>query len=67
MIQFKAKDLKTGEEVIGNLVYVERIIHKKAGIQYDIVPYILKMKAQGGMFWVTKRYQIDENTLTIIN
>ena len=59
--QFKAKDIKTGEWVIGDLVYVHTVGEKK-----KIKPMILTMYGKGGMIWARNRHAVDENTIELI-
>lgn len=65
--KFKAKDIKTGEYVIGNLAYVNQLIFRKGlGISFREKPMILSLNSQGGRIYATKRYFIDENTIELI-
>ena len=57
--QFKAKDLKTGEWIIGDLGYVQSLKTLKTK------PIIMTHYCHGGMIWVGKRYYVDENTIEL--
>lgn len=59
--QFKAKDIKTGEWIIGDLVYVHTMGEKR-----KIKPMILTMYGKGGMVWTRDKHVIDENTIELI-
>ena len=68
--QFRAKDLKTGEWVTGDLAYSDSMyFSKKEGrwIIGKIKPMIVKHNIHGGMLYITTRYFIDEDTLELIN
>ena len=65
--KFRAKDLKTGEWVEGDLAYVKQlIIHKSKGVEYREKPMIVKLGSHGGMVYVTSRHYIDESTIELI-
>ena len=65
--KFKAKDIKTGEWVEGDLVYVNQLVFRKdKGVEYRIKPMIVKMNSHGGMMYATSRYYIDESTVELI-
>ena len=65
--KFKAKDIKTGELVEGNLVYVRQSIFRKGfGVEYKTKPMIVSVYANGGMIYITERHYIDENTIELI-
>ena len=59
---FKAKDLKTGNWVTGDLAYANSYINHPNKIK----PMIVKHGIHGGMIWITTRYFIDENTIELI-
>lgn len=59
MIQFKAKSLKTGLWVKGDLATVDAITFGKRSIKY----YIVSHHAQGGMLYIGARTQIDPETI----
>lgn len=67
--QFRAKDLKTGEWVIGDLAYAKSMSFRKSdGCRArSIKPMIVEHCIQGGMLYITNRYFIDENTLELIS
>lgn len=66
--QFRAKDLKTGELVTGDLAYANMLsFSKKDGCQVrKIKPMIVVHNIHGGMLYITSRHFIDENTLELI-
>lgn len=67
--QFRAKDLKTGEWVTGDLAYAKSMcFNKKEGrwIIGKIKPMIVEHKIHGGMLYITTRHFIDENTLVLV-
>ena len=59
--KFKAKDLKTGNQVEGDLVYAMRV-HEKPGIKPMIVNHFI----HGGMVYISERYFVDESTIQLI-
>ena len=63
--RFKAKDIKTGEWVEGDLVYA-KVANFKAGISTKKKPMIVTMHIHGGMMWAGKRHFIDESTIELI-
>jgi hypothetical protein len=68
--QFKAKDLKTGEWVTGDLAYANSMCFSKKECRWiigKIKPMIVKHNIHGGMLYVTSRHFIDENTLELIS
>lgn len=66
--QFKAKDLKTGEWVTGDLAYAESRSWKSDGRRViTIKPMIVAHNIHGGMLYITSRHFIDENTLELIS
>ena len=65
--KFKAKDLKTGEWVEGDLAYVKQLIFRKGKcVEYREKPMIVKMCCHGGMLYATTRHFIDEGTIELI-
>lgn len=62
--KFKAKDLKTGEWVQGDLAYVEQRNFKKCTTK--IRPMILTHGSHGGMVWVYSRHYVEESTIELI-
>ncbi len=62
--KFKARDLKTGEYVEGDLNYVEQMNYKKH--TSIIKPMILTHRSNGGIIYVCSRYYVDENTIELI-
>lgn len=65
--RFKAKDIKTGEYVIGDLAYVSQVIFKKgSGVEYRKKPMIVKLYSHGGMIYATEIHFIDESTIELI-
>ena len=67
--QFKAKDLKTGEWVTGDLAYAKSMSFRKSdGCRVrTIKPMIVAHNIHGGMLYITSRHFIDENTLELIS
>lgn len=67
--QFKAKDLKTGEWVTGDLAYANSwSFRKKDGCKIKTVkPMIVEHYINGGMLYITTRCFIDESTLELIS
>ena len=63
--KFRAKDIKTGEWVEGDLVYA-KIANFKTGISTKKKPMIVTMHIHGGILWAGKRHFIDENTIELI-
>ena len=55
MIRFKAKDIKTGEWVYGDLAYVW---YKKS-----IIPMIVTHGGNRGMIYVVSRHRVYANTI----
>ena len=65
--KFKAKDIKTGEWVEGDLVYTTQLILRKGkGAEYREKPMIVKLCCHGGMLYATTRHFIDEDTIELI-
>ena len=56
--RFKAKDLKTGEWVEGDLAYAIRVCES-----LGIKPMIVKHYIHGGMAYIGERHFIDEDTI----
>ena len=63
--KFKAKDLKTGEWVEGDLIYAQ-VANFKTGISIKKKPMIVTMHIHGGMLWAGERHFIDRNTIELI-
>ena len=61
--KFKAKNLKTGEWVEGDLAYVHQWLKNRTT---RIKPMIVTHHASGGMVYLSSRYLIDENTIELI-
>ena len=61
--RFKAKDLKTGNWVEGDLIYARECYHGKPP---KFKAMIVETGIHGGMVWISKRYNIDENTIELI-
>ena len=59
--KFKAKDLKTGDEVQGNLIYAQRMF-ETTGVR----PMIVNTYIHGGMLWIGDRHFVDESTIELI-
>ena len=59
--KFKAKSIKTGREVTGDLIYAYTMNEKVA-----VKPMIVEMHIKGGMLWASDRTFIDESTLELI-
>lgn len=64
--KFKAKDLKTGEWVEGDLVYATVRHFKPCRVRCTVKPMIVNMSIHGGMMWAGKRHYIDESTIELI-
>jgi hypothetical protein len=66
--QFRAKDLKTGEWVTGDLAYANVVsFRRKDGCKIrGIKPMIVEHNIHGGMLYVTNRHFVDENTLVLV-
>ena len=65
--KFKAKDLKTGEWVEGDLAYAKQVIFRKGkGVEYRETPMIVQLKCHGGRLYATTRYFVDESTIELI-
>ena len=63
--KFKAKDLKTGEQVEGDLVYA-KVANFRTGTSMKKKPMIVTMYIHGGMLWAGDRYFVDEDTIELI-
>lgn len=63
--KFKAKDLKTGKYVEGDLIYAN-VRNFKSGLICKIKPMIVNMHIHGGILWAGSRYFIDESTIELI-
>ena len=63
--KFKAKDLKTGEWVEGNLIYARQVYYGKPVV---IKPMIVEFNIHGGIMWTHGgcRHFVDENTIELI-
>ena len=61
MIKFKAKSIKTGKTVEGDLATVNTVVFGKRFIRY----YIVSHHANGGMIYIGKRARIDQETIQI--
>lgn len=59
--KFKAKDLKTGNIVQGDLVYAQRVFESPG-----TKPMIVKTFVHGGITWFNNRYFVDEDTIELI-
>lgn len=59
--KFKAKELKTGNEVQGDLIYAQRTFEFPG-----VKPMIVKTRIHGGMVWIGSRHFVDENTIELI-
>lgn len=59
--KFKAKDIKTGKWVEGDLAYAERRFEREG-----IRPMIVNHCIHGGIVWVGNRFFVDENTIQLI-
>lgn len=59
--KFKAKDIKTGKIVTGDLAYVYQLRSSK-----EPKPYIVCHYANGGNIYLTARFMVDENTIELI-
>ncbi len=56
--KFKALSLKTGKEVVGDLIYANTMNEK-----IKVKPMIVSMYVRGGMLWATDRTYVDEGTI----
>ena len=61
--KFKAKNLKTGEWVEGDLIYARQVYTHKHVI---IKPMIVEFNIHGGIMWTRKRHFVDEGTIELI-
>lgn len=61
MYKFKARDIKTGELVTGDLAYAETWYEKTKKIK----PMIVNHRIHGGMLYITSRHFIDEKTIEL--
>ena len=61
--KFRAKDIKTGELVEGDLVYARQVYY---GNPVVIRPMIVEFNIHGGIMWTKRRYFIDESTIELI-
>jgi len=59
--KFRARDIKTGELVEGDLVYARRRLEKDG-----IKPMIVNHFIHGGIVWIGNGHFIDENTIELI-
>ena len=59
--KFKAKELKTGNEVQGDLIYAQRAFETPG-----VKPMIVKTFIHGGMVWIGSRHFVDESTIELI-
>ena len=59
--KFKAKELKTGNEVQGDLIYAQRAFETPG-----VKPMIVKTFIHGGMIWISSRHFVDESTIELI-
>lgn len=65
--KFRAKDIKTGDWVEGDLVHATQVIYTKGEKKYRIKPMIVTAGCHGGMVWIYNRYFVDEDSITLIN
>ena len=63
--KFRAKDIKTGEWVEGDLVYA-KVANFKTGISTKKKPMIVTMHIHGGILWAGNRHFVDESTIELI-
>jgi hypothetical protein len=61
--KFKAKDIKTGKLVEGDLIYARQVYPHKPVI---IKPMIVEFNIHGGIMWTRKRHFVDESTIELI-
>ena len=61
MYKFKARDIKTGEWVTGDLAYAETMYEKTKKIK----PMIVKHYIHGGMLYIAQRFFVDEKNYRI--
>lgn len=59
--KFKAKELNTGNEVQGDLIYAQRAF-ESPGVKSMIV----KTFIHGGIVWIGSRHFVDESTIELI-
>lgn len=64
--KFRAKDLKTGEWVEGDLIYAKVRNFRTWPDSGVMKPMIVNMHIHGGMLWAGSRYFIDESTIELI-
>ena len=62
--KFKAKDIKTGEWVTGDLAYVE--MYNPHRCKIVVKTYIVTHRAVGGMLYIGSRHRVDESTLELL-
>ena len=61
--KFRAKDIKTGEWVEGDLIYPVDYMSPNPEKRK---PMIVAMRIHGGIVWVGNRYFVDESTIELI-
>lgn len=64
--RFKAKDIKTGEWVEGDLIYAVVENYKSWPNLGRKKPMIVSMHIHGGMLWAGNRHFVDEGTIKLI-
>ena len=62
-IVFKAKSIKTGEWVEGDLAYVYR--RDKMGRIVSVKPWIVSHHGNGGMIYIGIRHLVDPSTIKV--
>ena len=61
MYKFKARNIKTGDYVTGDLAYAETTYDKTKKLK----PMIVKHYIHGGMLYIGERYLVDEKTIEL--
>ena len=61
--KFKAKDLRTGNYVEGDLIYARQVYYGKPVV---IKPMIVEFNIHGGIMWTKRRHFVDENTIELM-
>ena len=63
--KFKAKSIKTGEWVEGDLAYVYR--RDRMGRTISVKPWIVSHHGNGGMIYIGIRHLVDPDTIELIS
>lgn len=62
--KFRAKDIKTGRVIEGDLAYVHQYYWRTRTTK--VIPMIVSHGASGGMLYVLSRHRIDESTIELV-